>query len=76
MRNELFNTYPKILVEASPYDEIWGIGLCDWEEDALDEKTWRGRNFLGYILTEVRDELMVEEKKLEEKDKKVCALCI
>lgn len=64
------------MVEASPYDEIWGIGLCDWEEDALDEKTWRGRNFLGFILTEVRDELMLEEGIIEAKDKKVSTICI
>lgn len=71
MKAELFSTHPKILVNADPEDDIWGIGLSDSQENALDEKTWRGKNFLGYILTEVRDELMVEEGKLGDKDKKV-----
>ena len=45
------------LVEASPYDRIWGIGLAATDPRALDPKTWRGQNLLGKILTELRDEL-------------------
>ncbi|CAL1544997.1 unnamed protein product [Lymnaea stagnalis] len=58
LREELFKTFPKTLVEASPRDRIWGIGLGASHPKAQDKKAWRGKNKLGYILTQVRDELM------------------
>ncbi|XP_076462787.1 protein irg-1-like [Babylonia areolata] len=57
----LLSTYPKTLVEASPVDTIWGIGLPEDSHKAWNQSTWRGRNLLGFILTEVRDQLMKEE---------------
>jgi ribA/ribD-fused uncharacterized protein len=54
----LFSTYPKVLVEASPYDKIWGVGLSQTDPRILNEYTWKGQNLLGKILTKVRDELM------------------
>ena len=45
------------LVEASPFDRIWGIGLAATSPFALDPTKWRGQNLLGKILTELRDEL-------------------
>ena len=61
MREKLFATEGKILVEASPMDRIWGIGLASKDSRAWNKSTWRGRNLLGYAITEVRDELMSEE---------------
>jgi hypothetical protein len=53
----LLSTGDKIIVEASPYDTIWGIGL-HWEDDkVLDEKNWRGMNLLGKALMEIREKL-------------------
>ena len=53
----LLSTENKILVEASPYDQIWGIGLY-WEDDrVLDERNWKGMNLLGKALMEVREKL-------------------
>ena len=49
------------LVEASPYDKIWGIGLKSTSPLAQNRSTWKGTNLLGKILTEVRDELSTEE---------------
>ena len=72
MKETLFSTYPKILVEASPMDPIWGIGLVHDDERAWDENNWEGKNYLGYILTEVRDELMAEAGIIGKDDKKVC----
>ena len=51
----LIDTYPKIIVEASPYDVIWGIGMNANEEGINDEKNWRGTNLLGKVLMEIRD---------------------
>lgn len=53
----LLNTAPKILVEASPTDSIWGIGLTKNHENAYKPDLWFGLNLLGFALMEVRDEL-------------------
>lgn len=53
----LLATKGKTLVEASPYDRIWGIGLAKEHEDALNRDTWKGENLLGKILTELRYKL-------------------
>lgn len=42
------------LVEASPHDSVWGIGLARDDPRALRRETWRGTNWLGEVLTEVR----------------------
>jgi len=37
----------KEIVEASPYDKIWGVGLGDYDDRILDRRNWRGQNRLG-----------------------------
>ncbi|KAJ8305787.1 hypothetical protein KUTeg_016332 [Tegillarca granosa] len=58
LKKALYATYPKILAEASPRDRIWGIGLGRNNPLARNEKTWKGKNLLGYALTRVRDKMM------------------
>lgn len=53
----LFNTGDHVLVEASPYDPVWGIGLGENEPEAQIVPDWQGENLLGFILMDVRDAL-------------------
>ena len=56
-KQRLQSTAPKVLVEASPRDRIWGIGMGQSNIDAHNPQKWRGRNLLGFALTKVRDEM-------------------
>jgi ribA/ribD-fused uncharacterized protein len=58
IKEKLFSTKGTEIVEASPYDKIWGIGLSENDPLALDKSTWKGKNLLGKILTQVRDDLI------------------
>lgn len=51
----LLNTNQRVLVEASPYDRIWGIGMGADDPKAENPALWNGTNFLGFCLMEVRD---------------------
>ena len=57
LRDFLLSTGDSILVEASPYDNIWGIGMEQTDENAFNPLKWKGQNLLGFALMEVRDEI-------------------
>ncbi len=57
LREFLLSTGDKILVEASPRDRIWGIGMGKSNPDALDPAKWRGRNLLGFAIMSVRKKI-------------------
>jgi len=46
------------LVEASPLDRIWGVGLGAEDPRIQDPSTWRGLNLLGKVLTRLREDLL------------------
>lgn len=57
LRAYLLSTAPKVLVEASPVDAIWGIGLAATDPAAERPSAWPGTNLLGFALLEVRERL-------------------
>jgi ribA/ribD-fused uncharacterized protein len=59
LRRLLLETGTTEIVEASPFDRIWGVGLAATNPLIDDPQNWRGKNLLGRILTRLRDELAV-----------------
>lgn len=59
LKKELLNTESRYLVEASPYDKVWGVGLKEDDPAILDFNNWQGSNWLGEILVKVREDLNV-----------------
>lgn len=57
LKTFLLSTKQKHLVEASPYDKIWGIGLRETDPRATYTRSWQGLNLLGNCLMIVRKEL-------------------
>jgi len=58
IRKYLIQTKERVIVETSPIDTIWGIGLDKNHINAENPKQWRGLNLLGFCLMEIRDQLM------------------
>jgi ribA/ribD-fused uncharacterized protein len=57
LRAYISGTHPRVLAEANPNDQIWGIGLTEGTDGAMNPHHWRGLNLLGFALMEVRDNL-------------------
>lgn len=64
LKEKLLNTGNKVLIETSPFDSVYGIGLDYYgrdlnkqQFDLLNVNNWKGSNLLGFALTQVRDEL-------------------
>ena len=57
LKSFLLATGNKVLVEASPPDRIWGIGMDQHNEHAENPRMWRGLNLLGFALMEARSRL-------------------
>ena len=57
----LQSTGKNVIVEASVYDKFWGSGLNIENSCKIDQKQWPGKNFLGLILSDVRDQLSKDQ---------------
>lgn len=57
LKEALMRTKDKAMVEASPSDAVWGIGLNEDKARRRAPETWRGQNLLGQVLDRVREEL-------------------
>jgi ribA/ribD-fused uncharacterized protein len=53
----LMDTNDKIIVEASPFDDVWGIKMGVDHVDILDQTKWQGKNYLGICLMNARERL-------------------
>jgi len=62
LKEFLLSTENRVLVEASPVDNIWGIGLAQDDPLAEHPSNWQGLNLLGYALMEVRSCLMKQAR--------------
>ncbi|MEV0231926.1 NADAR family protein [Nonomuraea sp. NPDC050786] len=59
----LLATSDRVLVEASPVDRVWGIGLAASDPRAASPATWRGANLLGFALMAARDTLLARRQE-------------
>jgi ribA/ribD-fused uncharacterized protein len=59
--NLLLSTKGQTIVKASPDDNLWGIGLTKDQEEAKSIFTWKGSNWFGIVLTELREEFLGNE---------------
>ncbi|QPP09601.1 NADAR family protein [Streptomyces bathyalis] len=58
LREYLLGTNSRVLVEASPLDRVWGVGLAADDARVRDPSQWRGENLLGFALMEARTRLL------------------
>lgn len=63
LRDFLLQTGDKVIVEASPIDTVWGIGMAKDSSAAENPGEWQGLNLLGFALMEVRDKIRQEENR-------------
>lgn len=61
LRGLLLGTGGRELVEASPFDRVWGIGFGVGEAERVGRGRW-GMNLLGRVLMDVREVLRAEEE--------------
>lgn len=58
LKKQLLETGNKIMVEASPYDQIWGIGMGEEESGIDNPMNWKGQNLLGWVITLVKHHII------------------
>lgn len=68
LKDFLLQTGDRVLVEASPYDRIWGIGMAATHEHAEQPQHWKGLNLLGFALMEVRRRILIPKQPRDGKN--------
>uniref|UniRef100_A0A914HXX6 NADAR domain-containing protein n=1 Tax=Globodera rostochiensis TaxID=31243 RepID=A0A914HXX6_GLORO len=68
LRRQLFETSGADLVEVNPTDQRWGIGLAMGDWRVREKRMWKGLNWLGRLLTMLRDKLLERPEFASEKD--------
>lgn len=63
LKEMLYSTGTKVLVEASPYDAVWGISMDAKTAYTTQVHSWRGENLLGFALMEARSTLRALETR-------------
>ncbi len=58
-KDYLLATGTKDIIEASPHDKFYGIGMGLRNKDLLDKQKW-GNNLMGKILVGLRQEFVAE----------------
>jgi len=61
LAERLMATQGKVIVEASPYDLVWGVGYGADDDEILSPERWRGQNLLGKVLMSVRSALLISQ---------------
>ncbi len=61
LKVELLKTEDREIVEASPYDKIWGIGMDVSHRNIEDKSKWLGKNWLGIEIMKVRETINKQE---------------
>lgn len=61
LKKILMDTGTAVLVEASPKDDIWGIGMAEGDVGVDDPQNWKGLNLLGQALTAAREYIRTQE---------------
>lgn len=64
LRDFLLDTGDRLIVEASPVDQVWGIGLRATHARARDPRQCRGLNLLGFALMEARKQRARRRRRL------------
>lgn len=57
LKKKLLQTGDRILAEASPFDDFWGIKCVSNDPDAYNPARWKGQNYLGLLLMYLRKQL-------------------
>lgn len=56
LKEKLMLTGDNLMVEASPYDKVWGIGLSAVDAKKISPSQWPGQNLLGKVLDQLKKE--------------------